>query len=155
MTHTFRKLLALGAPALLAFPTAQAATFTWGTTTANWSAPAAWVGGTVPGQGDLTELIFGGAVAQNLSPAVSPPAYTATNDVAGTFALNRLTLNATDPLAGGIAGVGQVVAGNALRLGGTLPQVAQTGAGGVVFDVPVVLGGGLIFTGDGAGLATF
>ncbi len=155
MTHTFRKLLALGAPALLALPTARATTFTWGNTTENWSAAAAWVGGAVPVPGDLAELVFGGVVAPNLTPAVSPPTYTATNNLAGVFALNRLTLNATDPLVGGIAGVGQVVAGNALRLGGTLPQVAQIGAGGVVFDVPVVLAGGLIFTGEGTGLATF
>ncbi len=151
MIPASRKLIALGASALLAFHSSHAATFTWGNATANWSSAAAWIGGTAPSQGDFSELVFGGAVA----PSLSPPAYTATNDLTGVFALNRLTLNATDPLSGGVAGVAHVVTGNAIRLGGTLPQVGQDGTGAIAFSTPVVLGGNLIFTGEGTGVVTF
>lgn len=141
---------------VLTLASASAATFSWNNATASWSTGSAWSGSIAPIGGSATdELIFGGVVAPDLSPAASPPAYTATNDFAPVFYLNRLTLTATDPLAGGKAGIAHVITGGTLSLIGSAPQIAQNGSGPVNLTMPFKLNANLLLTGDGTGLVTF
>src|SRR5262245_7891566 len=89
-------LVALAGPAA-----AQAPTFTWiGTSSGNWSGGTKWQGSTPPPAG-------GGATQVLQFNNNSTSLYQANNDLAGTFVLNGLILNAP----GGFP----TIAGNPLR----------------------------------------
>ena len=121
---------------------ASAATFTWNSTTGNWNDAARW-GGLAPSGTDSTDvLVFGGDVSV---------LYTATNNVAATpFQLNQLTLQTTDA---GVTGGENVIAGSALRLTGTAPQILENGAGFTI-NTPVELTTTTVFGGTGTGTVT-
>jgi len=83
------------------------------------------VGGSAPtGTNPTDVLVFGGDVGTTAGTA---PNYTATNNVAVTrFQLNQLTLQTTDT---GNSGIDNFIAGNALQLTGTAPQILETARG--------------------------
>ena len=121
---------------------ASAATFTWNSTVGNWSDGTKW-GGTAPTGTNATDgLVFGGDVSA---------AYTATNNVPVTrFQLNQLTLQTTDS---GATGTDNFIAGSALQLTGTAPQILENGKGFTI-DVPVELTATTVFGGTGTGVVT-
>ncbi len=140
LTPALRAALAL----LLGLPiaAASAATFTWNNTTGNWNVGGNW-GGSAPSGTNVTDvLVFGGSVAVP---------YTATNNVAAApFQFNRLTLQTTDA---GASGNDNFIAGSALQLTGTTPQILENGAGFTV-DAPLDLAAATEFGGAGTGTVT-
>ena len=124
---------------------ASAATFTWNNTTGNWNDGTKW-GGSAPSGTNATDvLVFGGDVGAVVGTA---PNYTATNNVAVTrFQLNRLTLQTTDA---GVTGLDNFIAGTALQLTGTSPQILENGAGFTV-DAPIDLAAATEFGGTSTG----
>ena len=120
---------------LLSLPiaAASAATFTWNSTTGNWSDGTKWGGSAPTGTNATDVLVFGGDVAL---------AYTATNNVAvARFQLNQLTLQTTDA---GVTGNDNFIAGSALQLTGTAPQILDSGKGFTV-DAPIDLTAATVF----------
>ena len=115
------------------------APFVWApaTGTSNWSANASWVGGVAPVSGTLAYLVFGG-----------DSGYTATNDFAGTFTLNRLLFTNNNSAV--------TLAGNALRFDGAQAQVQYntTNTGGAVtINNPLDLAAAVLFTRTTGGVA--
>lgn len=125
---------------------ASAATFTWNNTTGNWSDGTKW-GGTAPtGTNSTDVLVFGGDVGTVAAPL---PTYTATNNVGVTFfKLNQLTLQTI-----GTSGLDNFIAGSALQLTGTAPQILENGVGFTV-DAPIDLTTTTVFGGTSTGTVT-
>ncbi len=128
---------------LLGLPiAASAATFTWNSTTGNWSDGTKW-GGSAPSGTNATDvLVFGGDVSLN---------YTSTNNVAVTrFQLNQLTLQTADSLS---SGNDNFLNGTALQLTGTAPQILENGAGFSI-DAPINLTATTVLGGTSTGTVT-
>ncbi len=124
---------------------ASAATFTWNNTTGNWNDGTKWGGSAPTGTNAADGLVFGGDVGAVLGTA---PNYTATNNVPVTlFQLNQLTLQTTDA---GVTGLDNFIAGSALQLTGTSPQILENGAGFTV-DAPIDLTATTVLGGSSAG----
>ena len=121
---------------------ASAATFTWNSTTGNWSDGTKW-GGTAPTGTNATDvLVFGGDVSLN---------YTSTNNVAvPRFQLNQLTLQTADSL---VSGNDNFLNGTALQLTGTAPQILENGAGFTI-DTPINLTATTVLGGTSTGTVT-
>ena len=130
MIPALRAALAL----LLGLPlAARAATFTWNSTVGSWSDGTKWGGSAPTGTNASDVLVFGGDVSLG---------YTATNNVAVTrFQLNQLTLQTTDA---GLTGNDNFIAGSALQLTGTAPQIVDSGKGFTV-DAPIDLTAATVF----------
>ena len=124
---------------------ASAATFTWNNTTGNWNDGTKW-GGSAPSGTNATDvLVFGGDVGAVVGTA---PNYTATNNVAvPRFQLNQLSLQTTDA---GVTRLDNFIAGSALQLTGTAPQILENGAGFTV-DAPIDLTAATEFGGTSTG----
>ena len=128
---------------LLGLPiAASAATFTWNSTTGNWSDGTKW-GGSAPSGTNATDvLVFGGDVSLN---------YTSTNNVAVTrFQLNQLTLQTADSL---VSGNDNFLNGTTLQLTGTAPQILENGAGFTI-DAPINLTATTVLGGTSTGTVT-
>ena len=128
---------------LLGLPiAASAATFTWNSTTGNWSDGTKW-GGSAPSGTNATDvLVFSGDVSLN---------YTSTNDVAATrFQLSQLTLLTADSLS---SGNDNFLNGTALQLTGTAPQILENGAGFTI-DAPINLTATTVLGGTSTGTLT-
>ena len=128
---------------LLGLPIAAgAATFTWNSTTGNWSDGTKW-GGSAPSGTNATDvLVFGGDVSLN---------YTSTNNVAVTrFQLNQLTLQTADSL---VSGNDNFLNGTTLQLTGTAPQILENGAGFSI-DAPINLTATTVLGGTSTGTVT-
>ncbi len=104
--------------------------YTWnGNTTANWSVSSSWTGSQpIAGGGtSATDIVnFNGTTGA---------AYTSTNDLTGTYALNQLVINNT-------GGTGLfTLAGNALSFGGTNPvlTVASTDTAAATISTTITL----------------
>jgi len=111
MSSSYRKLMTIFAIALVATTIrATHAQSTWNTTTGNWNVAGNWDTGIVPVSGTTTQLVFGGAST-----------YTATNDITGTFTLNKLTISDTGSAT---------IAGNALSFGGTSAGITVSAGSG-------------------------
>ena len=138
--------LRAAAALLLGLPIASvsAATFTWNTTTGSWGTNGNWLGGTAPtGTNPADVLVFGGNVS---------PSYTATNNIGAIpFKLNQLILQATDP---GLTGADNFLAGNALVLTGTAPQILNNGTGNFTVNAPIQLTGTTVFGGSSSNTVT-
>jgi len=88
----FRWLIVFAALSIATLP-AQAQNYTWNANaTGNWSNTANWLGSVAPPTGGSvsTSLTFTNSATLIDVPAT---AYTATNDLSGTFQLNNLTIN--------------------------------------------------------------
>jgi autotransporter-associated beta strand protein len=118
---------------------AQAATFHWTNTTANWNSPASWSEGVQPLGIDATDvLMFGGDV--------NAP-YIATNNLPAVPALiNRLVFDATN--SANLANT-QTIAGSPIAFGGATPQIIQNNLGSIAINVPIELRAPLILAGNG------
>src|SRR4051794_16267627 len=138
----FSAVLLAGSPAI-------AAQFTWDNVTGNWStvngASTNWTPDVIPPANALdTELIFGGTGATS---------YTSTNDIAGAFQVNKLTLNSTATVAEIIA----AAAGNPLSFtanGALNPLLTQSGSGAFTISSDVALVNALTLGGTGAGVTS-
>lgn len=108
--------------------------------TGNWNSDTNWADGIMPASSLDTELTFGGSDAG---------AYTATNNFAGTFSLNKITFNSSSSglvtLAGGTLGF-------LTNSASATPRITQNGSG------PVSIGSALTLTNlltiDGTGTGT-
>jgi fibronectin-binding autotransporter adhesin len=137
--------------AITAVP-AVAAVSTWqgaspGTTadprTGNWNTAGNWSPSGVPSSSTATELDFNGSTAT---------AYTATNNISGTFTLNILKLNST-------ASVQETIAGGTLDFEGATHEIQQAGSGAFLItsnidNTPVNAQSTLTLSGSGTGLVT-
>ena len=127
---------------------AAAATYTYtgpgGTSaspvTGTWNAAANWAENAVPASSTGTVLVFGGAAGA--------AAYTANDDISGTFSLNALTLSSANTSAAG------TISGNALNFGGPAPTLTQNGAGAFVVANNLALTATTAFGGSGVGNVT-
>ena len=117
---------------------ALAQTYTWtSTSNGNWSAAANW--DILPVGGDATTLQFNAAGSQ---------AYTATNDLADPFFLNRIILNSTSSGRPTITGAKlRFVAGGA--------KIRQDGTGAFEIAAPLKFDVPLTLEGSGSGYVTF
>jgi fibronectin-binding autotransporter adhesin len=142
--------------ALVGFATfAAAQTFTWvSNTNGDWSTATNWAGSSGPstGGGSSVELIFNYS-----APVISVPAtvHTAANDLAGTFDLNKLTLDTRfGAYTIGSTYLGLSVGGtNLIRFvndASTAPIVTMQGAG-VRVALPSILHANTTITGNGSG----
>ena len=103
----------------------------------NWSAGASWAGGVAPvaGGSSLGMLIFN-----------TTPTGISSNDLAGTFALNRANFSSSLPVL--------TVSGNALSFGtnnGTLPQINQGSNNNVTLSHGLTLSANTVLGGIGSG----
>jgi len=116
----------------------SAQTSTWiSPTNGNWSAAGNW---DVPPVGGATTIL-------NFNAAGSQ-AYTATNDLADPFLLNRIVLNSTS--------TGTLTVGGAkLRFVGGAAKIRQDGSGAFLFDAPLEFDEPLTLEGSGTGFVTF
>jgi fibronectin-binding autotransporter adhesin len=131
-------LLGFGAP-----PPASAQNYTWNDpNTGVWSSASNWVGPSAPSSSVTTVLAFSASKSQT---------YTATNDLANPFLLNRLTLSNT---GSGTITIAPAAGSGAIRFAGTDPQVVTTGSGAVTLSTPLLLGANTLFTGSGTGTVT-
>jgi autotransporter-associated beta strand protein len=121
---------------LAACPALLAGTFTWDSTTGNWSDAARW-GGTSPTGTNNTDILrFNGAGSVS---------YTSTNDVATVpFVLNQIVLNST-------AAVTNSVGGNSIQFAGAAPTLTQSGSGSFNVDNNLNIAASTSFGGTGAG----
>src|SRR6476646_7859692 len=95
------------------WPSAARAQATWNTTSGHWSIDQNWSPVAVPLSDPTTQLIFGGAGN-----------YTTTNDIgAGTFVLNRLTVN--HPGSGTVT-IANAASANTLTFAGANPTLDIT-----------------------------
>ena len=122
----------------LAVPASAQSPYTWNTTDGNWNTAGNWLDNlnnpAVPVSSTTTGLIF------NASGTTS---YTATNDIAGTFILNSLTVNNS--------GSGTItLAGTRLDFGGTAPTLDVTGS----LVIANIMGGTAQITKNGTGTVT-
>ncbi len=124
---------------------ANATVFTWQNLTGNWSDLTNWLdevfANTVPTSGSATALVLKG------SGAIS---YVATNDVAGVFDLNALTLESTSTAPETIAG-GTL---NFVDHGGTAPTLTENGSGAFTVNSAISVTGALTLGGIGTGFTT-
>jgi T5SS/PEP-CTERM-associated repeat protein/autotransporter-associated beta strand protein len=128
---------ALGATllALLAVAPPTPAQSTWTNPAGgNWSAGSNWLGGIAPTPGTATALVFG-------SSATQAATYTATNDLANPFILNRLTITNT---AGTVT-----LAGSGMSFAGSNPTLSLDGAGSAVLSTAVALAATTTVAGTG------
>ena len=107
-----------------------------------WSTGANWTGGVAPSAGGSSTglLVFNASTYSG----------TSSNDLAGTFQLNRLNLGSALPAL--------TVTGNALSFAlnsATLPQVNLNSANAVTFSNNIVLAANTTLGGTGAGALTF
>ena len=103
----------------------------------NWSAGASWAGGVAPvaGGSSLGMMIFN-----------TTPTGISSNDLAGTFALNRANFSSSLPVL--------TVSGNALSFGtnnGTLPQINQGSNNNVTLSHGLTLAANTVLGGIGSG----
>jgi autotransporter-associated beta strand protein len=106
-----------------------------------WSAGASWAGGIAPGAGGSSDAV--------LSFNTSGYSGGSSNDLAGTFQLNRLNLGSALPAL--------TVSGNALSFNinsATLPQVNQNGANTITLSNNASLTAETTLGGSGAGALT-
>ena len=124
--------------------TAEAATFTWGSATGNFTDATKWVGGVSPLGTDPTDiLIFAGDVGTTAVPT----SYIATNNsLSNPFLLNQLNFQGTN----GTPGTGPVdtISGTTLLFGGANPTISQSGSASLLIDAPIKLRANLILTGN-------
>jgi T5SS/PEP-CTERM-associated repeat protein/autotransporter-associated beta strand protein len=126
-----------------AAPTARAQEYTWNApTTGDWSVGANWLGGTAPPSDPMTQLVF---------LATGTQTYTATNNIANPFVLNRVTVGNSGT---GKITIAQVAGGGALTFTGTTPQFLNTGSGAVDVLTPINLAANTSFAGAGTGTVT-
>ena len=107
----------------------------------NWSVGGSWSGGTAPAAG--------GSASGRLSFNTTPYAGTSTNDLAGTFQLNRWDFGSSLPA--------MTVSGNALTLVTNVanpPQLNQNGANAVTVANAITLAANATVGGTGAGALT-
>lgn len=128
-------LFALAGPA-----TAQTNPYTWNAATGSWNLDTNWLNGNslaeVPPSNAATQLVFN---------ASGTTTYTATNDIgAGTFLLNRLTVNNTG--TGNVA-IAAATTSNTLTMSGSDPTLDITG--NVVFTGRFANSTSMIKTGTG------
>jgi hypothetical protein len=134
---TFATALVSGLPA-------SAAQSTWDGLDGVWSLGTNWTPDGVPLSAIDTELIFAGSGA-------TP--YTATNDIAGAFQLNKLTLNSTATVAETIA----MNVGSSLSFvsnGGTTPTLTQNGSGAFTVSTDFAATNALTLGGSGTGITS-
>lgn len=113
--------------------------FTWGDASGNWSDPTAWQSGSAPSGADNTDtLIFGGATTS---------AYTANNDVSGTFVLNQVILTNNTSTT-------QTLSGNQVQFDGTSPQLQQNSTGQFTINNDLTLTADTTLGGSGSGTVT-
>ena len=122
----------------LAVPASAQSPYTWNTTDGNWNTAGNWLDNlnnpAVPVSSTTTGLIFNASGTTN---------YTATNDIAGTFILNSLTVNNS--------GSGTItLAGTRLDFGGTAPTLDVTGS----LVIANIMGGTAQITKNGTGTVT-
>lgn len=140
-----RSLLPISfAAALLSGLSASAAQFTWDEVTGLWSLGTNWTPDIVPSSAVDTELLFGGSG--------STP-YTSTNDIAGVFQLNKLTLNSAATVSETInASVGSSL--SFVSNGPTTPALLQNGSGAFTISTDLGVANALALGGTGTGLTT-
>jgi T5SS/PEP-CTERM-associated repeat protein/autotransporter-associated beta strand protein len=121
---------------------AAAQVYTWNDpTTGDWSVGGNWAGSVAPPSDPTTQLVFNG----------TGTTYTATNDIADPFLLNRLTLSHT-----GTGGITVNSAGAApLVFAGADPQLVNAGSGFANVGPPLTLGANTLLTGAGTGIVAF
>lgn len=140
---TLSRLILATSVSVLTTLSARAATFTWTGTTNGWATPTAWTPNVAPTGTNPADIL-------QFSGDVSAP-YTSINNVAANpFLVNRINLLAT----GFAVGNAHFIAGNAVALAGTAPEITQNGSGGVAFYTPLRLDGTLTVSGAGTGLTT-
>jgi autotransporter-associated beta strand protein len=141
--RSFTHHLASFAAALLAGTSVRAATEVWTGTTGNWSTDANWLDGTAP--------VVGGDPTQVLRFTYSGAAATTfVDDLAGTFSLNSLLLDAASP-------AGVTLSGQTLQFSGAAPQIGLLGFGSFTVANNLVLNpqsGSASITGSGSGGVT-
>jgi|GEM_PF-4234610 len=138
ITRHFIRLALAGLACAAAFPSAHAQS-TWDKNIGgNFSDATKWNPAGVPAPG--SDLIFLNA---------NPLGFTATNDLAGPFAIHSLTL---DALYGAQAAAQFLtVAGNQLALSGAGAAIVQAGDASVTVTTPLSLGGAVSIAGAGQG----
>ena len=106
----------------------------------NWNVGANWAGGVAPtAGGDPTNVLNFGDNGTR---------YYSTNNLTGTFQLNKLVLTSVSSVTNTICGSNLAFAVN----GATAPRVDfQTGGGTFVVSNTVTLGAGMVFSGDAGG----
>ncbi|MEI7436427.1 MAG: hypothetical protein WCL16_06435, partial [bacterium] len=115
---------------------------TWAApTNGNWTVGVNWLGGTPPSASSPEmQLTFGGSASES--------AYSATNDNAGNFQLNRLVLNNAN------AAVTNRLAGNPMQFWNADAAIEQSGSGSFIVSNVLNTVTGLVFRGTGAGSLT-
>ena len=143
-----RRFAALGTSVLaLSALTVKAVTWFWDSTTNSWSSSVDWIApgpAGPPASAIDTILSFDGS---------GSTAYTSTDDIAGPFLLNGLTLNSTATVTETISGT----AGNPLTFsanGGTNPTISASGSGSFAIGNDLALAAPTTLTGTGNGTVT-
>ncbi|HMP04229.1 MAG TPA: PEP-CTERM sorting domain-containing protein [Gemmatales bacterium] len=119
-------------------------TYFWNNTTGNWSVGANW-GGTAPTGANNTDILQFGSAGFLLG-------YTATNNVANPFLLNRMNLTGSSQVGGSSSGA--VIAGSALQFSGTSPQIDFTSIGNFTISAPLNLASNLTIRPNSASAST-
>jgi hypothetical protein len=119
---------------------AGAANFTWNGNTGNWSDPTQWAQG-VPANNFDTDLLFLGSGSAS---------YTSTNDIAGTFSLNSITLNSSSTASSTIAGSGLSFVTDTTA--SVTPSITQSGSGAFTISNPLTATNALTLGGAGTGV---
>lgn len=147
--------LAVAVACVVGGPAAAQTTYTWSTNTnGNWSSASNWAGnnGPLAGGGSDVQLVFNYSAPLIPTP---PTIHTATNDLAGTFQLNRLTLDTRfGAYTVGPSYLGLSIGGsNPIQFvnhGSTAPTIQMAGAA-VRIALPVELAANTTVSGTGHG----
>jgi autotransporter-associated beta strand protein len=148
LAHKLRNFQLVGGLLATMALTIPASAQTWkttGTAGGNWNTPAKWTPTGVPTSSYSTSLTF--------TSTILTGAYTATDNIAGTFELNAITFNT------GIIGTGITIAasgGSQLSFGGTNASITNTSTSllkaAATISAPVVLAGDTTVNGGGLGV---